>query len=676
MIGAERVRKLIRAYQHKEAEALLTLLLKEQPDDIELNAELGLLYCYTQREFEAVELLKKSGSGPRSQELRQVLADYFYCRRLMAEKLGVNDAKGLATEKTLGCQPHDGIGIKLSACLIVKNEEAVLERCLASIAPLCDEIVVVDTGSTDRTVEIAEEFGAKIGHFTWCDDFSAARNASLNMATGNWALWIDADEELTPESINSIREALIRPHFGGYYVRIVNLMGDDGDANQYVHTPVRLFQVTPNIRFAGRIHEQVLQDFEKHGFLAATLSNATLKHYGYAPAIMEEKNKLSRTITMLERETRENPRDAFHWFNLANAYSVGRRVRDAEVTARTCINFIPENAPYAPVAYQILTSALIAQDRADEALQECQVAEMKGLLSVINEFDRAHALLKLNRNEEALASINRCLEMEWPSDLTGDYAIKTYKGNVLKSQVLTRLGRPAEGLDLADQALTCDPNFGIAHYARALALDGLKRPSDAAFAYLEAAKQPGLEACRRLAARAFAQAGDPAKAAIWFEALFHENPKDSDVASGYLHALEVLGDDDRLAIAYGRVAEAGLVSATLLTNWGRTLVRLGKLDDALSAYDAAIQVDPTYFNALLNAGDLLYSCGHYSEAANRYEASLRIDPLNAQAWFVLGNCFARLNHPDGAKLAYGQTLSIDPHHREAKANLEVVAIAA
>lgn len=673
MGGADRVRRLIRAYQHREAEALLTLLLKERPDDAELWAELALLYCFTQREFEAVDLLPKLTGASRSFEVQQILADYFYCRELMAKKLGVDDPKGKAMAGAVQVNPRPDVGITLAACLIVKNEEAVLPRCLDSVHELCDEIVVVDTGSTDRTVEIAKSYGARVGHFEWCDDFSAARNASLDLATSHWALWIDADEELTSESWNAIREGLIRNHFGGYYVRIVNLMDDENEANQYVHTPVRLFRRIPEIRFEGRIHEQVLQDFDRHGFIAATLANATLRHYGYQPSIMAEKDKLNRTVTMLERETREHPRDAFHWFNLANAYSVGRRHKDAEVAARMCINFLPHEAPYAPVAYQILTSALLAQDRADEALQECQVAEMKGCLTVINEFDRAHALLKLGRPEEALTSIDRCLEMEWPSDLTGDYAIKTYKGAVLKAQVLVRLGRAEEALALADGALKMDPSFGIAHYARALALEALGQIQESAFAYMEAAKQPGMEGCRLLGAKAFAKAGDPAKASIVFEVLMAETPCDPEVAAGLIQSLEQIGDLDRLLAAYGKLVSAGHLTAPLLTNWGRALAQAGQLTDAMEAYRAALEVDPNYANAHLNAGDLLYALGQYADAAARYEAALRVDPLNPQAWFVLGNCFARLGHEEGATLAYRQALAIDPNHSPAQTNLQLIA---
>lgn len=89
----------------------------------------------------------------------------------------------------------------VSLCMIVKNEERTLGRVLACASSFCDEIIVVDTGSTDRTVEIARQYGAKVGHFTWCDDFAAARNYSFSLATGDWILWLDADDVLPEQAI-------------------------------------------------------------------------------------------------------------------------------------------------------------------------------------------------------------------------------------------------------------------------------------------------------------------------------------------------------------------------------------------------------------------------------------------------------------------------------------------
>ena len=84
--------------------------------------------------------------------------------------------------------------MKISACMIVKNEADNLAKTLPSLSQVVDEIIVVDTGSTDETVAVAEKYGAKVLHFTWCDDFSAARNYSLRYATGDWVMWTDADE--------------------------------------------------------------------------------------------------------------------------------------------------------------------------------------------------------------------------------------------------------------------------------------------------------------------------------------------------------------------------------------------------------------------------------------------------------------------------------------------------
>ena len=106
---------------------------------------------------------------------------------------------------------------RLSVCMIVKNEERFLGQCLASVKDIADELIVIDTGSTDRTVEIAREHGAQVGYFEWCNDFAAARNASIAPATGDWILFLDADEELSsaekqnhPVLLDSDNVALIR----------------------------------------------------------------------------------------------------------------------------------------------------------------------------------------------------------------------------------------------------------------------------------------------------------------------------------------------------------------------------------------------------------------------------------------------------------------------------------
>src|SRR5438309_1213713 len=119
----------------------------------------------------------------------------------------------------------------LSACLIVKNEEHNLERCLGSLQGAVDEVVLLDTGSTDRTVEIATAMGARVFYFEWCDDFSAARNESLRHARGEWIIWVDGDDELLmdqPDALRRLCTAGTRTDWG-YWVNVRSPYGPTGD---------------------------------------------------------------------------------------------------------------------------------------------------------------------------------------------------------------------------------------------------------------------------------------------------------------------------------------------------------------------------------------------------------------------------------------------------------------
>ena len=116
-------------------------------------------------------------------------------------------------------KPYDKHMVSLSACLIVKNESLLLSRCLESLRSFVDEIIVVDTGSTDNTIEIAHSHGAQVKYFTWIDDFSAARNESLRHASGDWILYIDADEVIDSVNAGKIRQVITQKDIMGATVR-------------------------------------------------------------------------------------------------------------------------------------------------------------------------------------------------------------------------------------------------------------------------------------------------------------------------------------------------------------------------------------------------------------------------------------------------------------------------
>ncbi|HEY3862816.1 MAG TPA: glycosyltransferase [Verrucomicrobiae bacterium] len=194
----------------------------------------------------------------------------------------------------------------ISVCLITKNEERFLAQCLRSVRALAAQIVVVDTGSADRTVEIAREFGAEVHAFAWNDDFSAARNAALEHATGDWILILDADEELMPIHAETILREIRAPAAMGYRLPIV----DEGRENGGCSYVPRLFRNAPGLFFVGRIHEQAFSSIQvrcQQWGLKHLMGETALLHHGYTPELVASRNKVERNLRLLERAIEEMP---------------------------------------------------------------------------------------------------------------------------------------------------------------------------------------------------------------------------------------------------------------------------------------------------------------------------------------------------------------------------------
>lgn len=195
---------------------------------------------------------------------------------------------------------------RLSVCLITRNEEKFLGQCLESVRHIADQIVVMDTGSTDWTREIAGRYGAEVYSFKWCDDFSAARNAALERATGDWVLMIDADEVLPAESAEALRKEIGASNVIAYRLPIVDV-GREEEGCSYVP---RLFRNAPGLFFAGRVHEQVFSSVEARRLewgMENCLGTAGLVHHGYTKEVTRSRNKKARNLALLERALEEMP---------------------------------------------------------------------------------------------------------------------------------------------------------------------------------------------------------------------------------------------------------------------------------------------------------------------------------------------------------------------------------
>ncbi|MEI1377613.1 tetratricopeptide repeat protein [Nostoc sp. UHCC 0926] len=211
--------------------------------------------------------------------------------------------------------------MKLSLCMIVKNESATLPKCLNSVRKVVDEMVVLDTGSIDRTPNIAQQLGAKVHHFKWCNDFSAARNAALKYVTGDWILVLDADETLTPAILPQLREAIARDEY-----LLINLVRQEVGAEQSPYSLVsRLFRNHPDIRFDRPYHALVDDSVseilarEPH-WQVGYLPGVALVHTGYQKSAIAQNNKYAKAATAMEGFLATHPDDPYVCSKLGALY--------------------------------------------------------------------------------------------------------------------------------------------------------------------------------------------------------------------------------------------------------------------------------------------------------------------------------------------------------------------
>ena len=200
----------------------------------------------------------------------------------------------------------------ISVCMIAKDEEKHLERCLRSVAPVASEIIFVDTGSKDRTLAIAQKYTAKIWEHPWNDNFSEARNFAMSHATGDWILTMDADEELVAEDIPALREAAADAEADAAIFQIVN--AQTGQESRGILNQERLLRNNGIIHYEGRVHNRPT------GIERGKVCPVRIMHYGYDPATGVTEKKFQRTVKLLLQDLAENPNDPVTHHYLASSY--------------------------------------------------------------------------------------------------------------------------------------------------------------------------------------------------------------------------------------------------------------------------------------------------------------------------------------------------------------------
>jgi GT2 family glycosyltransferase/tetratricopeptide (TPR) repeat protein/SAM-dependent methyltransferase len=532
--------------------------------------------------------------------------------------------------------------IRLSLCMIVRDNARTIEACLRSIRPWVDEMVVVDTGSQDETPQIAERLGAHVYHFSWCDSFSAARNESLRHARGAWLFWMDSDDTINAANGRKLRDLVAGatdPAILGYVVQVhCPGPGEDGRADVTVVDHLKLFRNLPELRFEGRIHEQVLPSIRRAGGQVGW-TDLFVVHSGYDHSPEGQERKKQRDLHLLRLELQEQPDHPFTLFNLGMTYADIGQYEEATGYLRRSIERSGEGESHLRKAYALLVHCHAQLQRPDEAWEICtrglrlfpRDAELqfrKGILlhaaGRLPESVQAYQELLATDEDRHFASLDRGIRgfkarhnLALVYEDMGDLARAEEEWRLVVEEVahyrpgwrglgnvLLRQGKHQEAGELAD---------------RLLSTDGVRAEG------------------RLLKGQLAAAQGDLPSARRELEATRQECPEDIEPLRTLCRVLFEHGDPD---------AEQVLVELT--------------------------RREPHDASAHHNLGTVYLRTGRPQEAVEAYRQSLRLRPDNVETHFFLGNALRDSGRPEEAVMAWEYVLRLAPDHAGAAAALQEV----
>jgi tetratricopeptide (TPR) repeat protein len=293
----------------------------------------------------------------------------------------------------------------LSLSMIVRDEAAQIEDCLRSVQGFVDEMVVVDTGSTDNTVALAQALGARVEQIDWPGDFAPARNQALQWVSGDWVLVLDADERLRPEAMAPLRALMAQPD-----VLLINLLRHERGAVQSPYSNVsRLFRRHPAIRWSRAYHSMVddsvaeLLQHESHWRIADCTEPALL-HDGYRPELLAQGNKPQRLRDAMEAELLERPGDPYACAKLGSLEVADGNLERGTTLLRQGLEQCPAGAH--PERYELLLHLALAEAPRDPAAavalyREALALPLAARLSLAARLNLAALLLQQGQAQEA-----------------------------------------------------------------------------------------------------------------------------------------------------------------------------------------------------------------------------------------------------------------------------------
>jgi glycosyltransferase involved in cell wall biosynthesis/Tfp pilus assembly protein PilF len=556
-----------------------------------------------------------------------------YLQRAQTEKPDdptVNDLLQEITGKTAAQSKRQTI----SCCMIVKNEEAFLKQCLESVKDYVDEIIIVDTGSTDRTVEIARNYTNKVYFHPWEDSFSKARNQALSYVTCDWVFQIDADEELVEGSGPKLRQTVSEAgQADAIYVNIISTYGKGRKKAR--HNFERLFKNNGVIHYEGIVHNQVV------GAASIKASKIETMHYGYDIEEKKSNEKFIRTTELLKQQIVENPEDPMPHHYLGTSYltrGMNKECAEESVLAIELAEKQNDNHPLYLWSHHNASLAFLSMgDRA-----QAKRYSLAALEKCPDHLDSFYVLTLIAADEElwsdVLSNGSEYLKLRTFYEQNPDKAGLIINGTMKEA--------PSIHLLVGHAYHACGDNASMEQeYMNAFNSSDEKWRTWWHAGIFHMDHSGDLENAREYLNRAREESPD--EHAVWYMlAKLDQKSGLFDAERRCLEKLFKLGSDDTMVL--NRLAVLCCES--------------GDTEQAFKILTFVLEKDPSNYHALCSLGSFFKQQSRIDEALEAYMKAAQTDPQGIDPWLNLGELSLELDRYEEGKAFLERALSLQPGH--------------
>ncbi|MFQ5713264.1 MAG: glycosyltransferase [Candidatus Scalinduaceae bacterium] len=532
----------------------------------------------------------------------------------------------------------------LSLCMIVKNEEKFLPMCLESVKDHVDEIIIVDTGSSDSTIEIARRYNAKIYHHAWENSFSKARNYSLKYATCEWILILDADEEVDKEDAHKLKDVIKENGVNVIYLPVLNR--PVGGKNISINNSERLFKNHLGFHYEGIVHNDL-----KHSGLTKN-ANIKIYHYGYNQGEEQMEKKFIRTSALLKKQIKDDPEDPIPHHYLAISCLDRQKndecIREALEAIRL---FERQNSNVQPRLLTYYTASVAFYRKKD--LANAEAYALKAIDFYADYLD-AYCILSsiyLMRKEH-----NKCIEA------TKKYLklLRTIESNPTKALVI-----PYNNLQ---HAWLAHSRMAIVYYEQDKEHEGIQS-LNSAISCTDNKWEPYL-----VIGKYFLEQGNLKLAKKFLKNGLKNNPKNRGIQYYIAETYEKSGEPDKALSYLKKILECYPDETFAQYRAGLLLLKKNQFSEAINMFRSIINKDNNHVGALFNLGVSLEGIGEIGQAKDTYNKILKVKPENAEALVRLGSLYLNESNYIKAKECFLNTLKLDNYLLEANLALSKIYI--